>query len=275
MRFGVVASVLLHLCAVGLAFVSIPESWRPKVEQEPYVPIEIISKAELALRTSVPATTKEPIPDIKPEPKPPAPEEKVEPPKPTPEEKKPEAKPEPPPAPKPEAKKPEEKKPEPPKPKPKPKEPEDLDLDRLSALVNKEKQKEQQQEEPAPNAIQGERNQEQIGAGDRLAASDIAKMKAAVSRCWQTSALVGAPEPEKLRVEVQFELNLDGTLKSQPRVVNSLQISLSGNQFWKVAEQVAVRAVIQCQPYDFLAPERYDVWREMQLNFDPTEMAGF
>lgn len=273
MRFGVVASVLLHLCAVGLAFVSIPESWRPKVMPEPYVPIEIISKAELAEMTSVPATRKEPPPEIEPEPKPPAPEEKVEEPLPKPQEKAPEPKLEP--AQAPEVKK-EEKKPEPPKPKPKPKpkEPEDLDLDRLSALVDKEKQKVQQPEEPAPNAVEGERDQKQIGAGDRLAASDIAKMKAAIQRCWNASALIGAPEPEKLRVEVQFELNLDGSLKSQPRVVNSLQISLSGNQFWKVAEQLAVRAVIQCQPYDFLTPDRYEIWREMQLNFDPTEMAG-
>ncbi len=271
MRFGVVASVLLHLCAMGLAFLSIPENWRPKVAPEPYVPIEIISKAELAERTSVPAMAKAPPPEIKPEPKPPAPEEKVEPPKPKLEEKKPEPKPEP--APAPEVKK-EEKRPDPPKPKPKPKAPEDLDLDRLSALVDKEKQKEKAPEEAPAGVPQGERDQQQVGAGDRLAASDIAKMKARIRDCWQASALIGAPEPEKLRVEVQFELNLNGTLKSQPRVVNSLQISLSGNQFWKVAEQVAVRAVIQCQPYDFLAPERYEIWREMQLNFDPTEMAG-
>jgi hypothetical protein len=278
MRFGVVASVLLHLCAIGLAFVSLPSTWRPRIETEPYVPIEIIAEAELDLKTSVPAMTKEPKPEIK-KPEPPKPEEKVEPPKPKPiEEKKPEPKkpePEPEPLPKPELKKPEPPK-EKPKPKPEPKkEPAELDLDRLSALVNKEKQKEAPPEDPLEGAIVGERDQKQVGAGDRLTASDISKMKAAVSRCWQTQALIGAPEPEKLLVQVQFELNLDGTLRGQPRVANALQIGLSGNQFWKVAEQVAVRAVVACAPYDFLTPERYDTWREMQLNFDPREMAGF
>jgi hypothetical protein len=100
-------------------------------------------------------------------------------------------------------------------------------------------------------------------------------MRAAVGRCWQTQALIGAPEPEKLLVQLEVELNRDGTLRGQPRVANGLQISLSGNQFWKVAEQVAIRAVVSCQPYDFLAADRYDSWKDMQLNFDPREMAGF
>lgn len=275
MRFGVVASGLLHLCVIGLAFVSLPDAFRTRIEPEPYVPIEIISEAELALKTSVPAMSKKP--EVKPEPPKPAPE-KVEEPKPKPfEEKKPEPKKEPEPAPV--APKPEVKKPEPEKPKPKPKpapkkEPEELDFDRLSALVDKEKSKEEQPEDPIESILQGDRDQKQVGAGDKLSASDTAKMQAAIMRCWNTSALVGAPEPEKLLVQVQFELNRDGSLRSHPRVANALQINLSGNQFWKVAEQVAIRAVVSCAPYSFLSPDRYDAWKEMELNFDPSVMAG-
>lgn len=275
MRFGVVASVGLHLAAIGLAFVSLPDAFRTRVEPEPYVPIEIISQAELALKTSVPAMTKRPKPEEKPEPPKPKPEEKIEDPKPKPPEEKPKPKPEekkPDPLPKPEVKKPEPDKPKP-KPKPEKKEPEELDFDRLSALVDKEKSKEEP-EDPIESILQGDHDQKQVGAGDKLSASDTAKMQAAIARCWNASALVGAPEPEKLRVEVVFELNRDGSLRSQPRVANALQINLSGNQFWKVAEQVAVRAVVSCAPYGFLAPDRYEAWKEMQLNFDPSVMAG-
>jgi hypothetical protein len=269
MRFGVTTSVLLHACAFGLAFLSLPDSWRPKVASEPVVPIEILSRAELDRLTSVPAARPKPEPKPVEEPKPPAPElqpEPAPPPEPKPEPKpepvavKPEVKPEPKPEPKPAV-------------KPQPKD-DELDFDRLSALVDRERDKQPAGAPPAATT-ESDRAQAQVGAGDRLTASDLAKMRAAVGRCWQTQALIGAPEPEKLLVQLEVELNRDGTLRGQPRVANGLQISLSGNQFWKVAEQVAIRAVVSCQPYDFLAADRYDSWKDMQLNFDPREMAGF
>lgn len=279
MRIGVPASLFLHTAALGLAFFSLPESWRTPVAPDPVIPIELISKAELAELTSVPAVAPKPQPKPESAPEPPKPKEEEKPapkaeeaPKPPP-ETKPEPKPEPKPETKPEVKvEPPKEKPKP-QPKPKPKD-DDLDFDRLAALVDKER-KNQQPNDPAEAAVAGERPQERVGPGDRLTATDIAKMQAAVSRCWQTQALIGAPEPEKLLVQLAIELNRDGTLIGQPRVLNGMQISLSGNQFWKVAEQVAIRAVISCQPYDFLAADRYGVWKEMQLNFDPRVMAGF
>lgn len=281
MRFGVAASVLLHASAIGLAFVSLPENWRPQLASEPYVPIEILSEAELALRTSVPAARPEPDPveePPEPEPEPPA-EEEVEPepqmaPEPEPAPPEPEPEPEPaPPAPEPEPEPEPAPKPEPPKPQP-PRE-RDLDFDRLSALIDKEKQETRPTGAPAEAPREAERAQAQVGAGDRLTASDISKMRAAVGRCWQTSSLIGAPEPEKLLVRLEVRLNRDGTLAGQPRTMNATQINLSGNRFWKSAEQIAIRAVISCQPYDFLSQDRYETWREMELNFDPSQMAGF
>lgn len=278
MRFSVVASVLLHAGAFGLAFVSLPDSWRPRVEPEPVIPVTLLKEAELALKTSVPAAAPKP-PEVEPEPKPepPAPKEAEKPaPKPEPKpDPAPEPKPEPAPAPKAETVTPEPPK-EAPKPKPKPKpKAEELDLDALSALVDKERDKQQPQGAPSETALEAERAQTQVGAGDRLSATDTAKMQAAIQPCWQTSALIGAPEPESLVVRLEIRLNRDGTLADQPRTLNSTQINLSGNRFWKAAEQIAQRAVISCQPYDFLAQERYDVWKEMELNFDPSVMAGF
>jgi colicin import membrane protein len=36
----------------------------------------------------------------------------------------------------------------------------------------------------------------------------------------------------------------------------------------------AVRAVIQGQPYDMLSAATYDLWKEMDINFDPREVFG-
>ncbi|MEM9263008.1 MAG: hypothetical protein AAGA22_05465, partial [Pseudomonadota bacterium] len=114
-----------------------------------------------------------------------------------------------------------------------------------------------------------------VGDGATLSASDITKLRSAVSRCWNASAIVGAPQPEKLKVRLEVRLNRDGTLVRSPKVLNATQINLSGNRFWKVAEQNAIRAVSQCQPYDFLKQDRYDDWKEIEFVFDPTQMAGF
>lgn len=282
MRFGVIASVLLHLAAIGLAFISLPESWRSKVVSEPVVPIELIREAELAEKTSVPAAAPKPKPEEEKKPEPPAPKEepKPEPPKPQPKAEPepaklaeaPKAKPEPVPEKKPEP--PKEKPKEQPKPKPKPKT-DELDFDRLAAVVDKAKKEEAKPEAPSETTLEAEKARAAVGAGDRLTASDISKMKAAVGRCWSVSALAGAPDANKLVVQLEFELNRDGTLVGAPRVANSMQINLSGNRFWKVAEQTAIRAVVSCQPYDFLSPDRYNTWREMELVFDPSEMAGY
>lgn len=99
-------------------------------------------------------------------------------------------------------------------------------------------------------------------------------MRAAIQRCWNAGTIIGAPEPEKLIVIIDFELNRDGTLSSSPRVANELQINLSGNQFWRVAQREALSAVVKCAPYSFLPVERYDNWKEFRLNFNPADMVG-
>lgn len=274
MRVGVPVSIVLHACAAGLAFVSLPEFLRTKVVEAPVIPIELINEAELAEMTSVPAAAPKPKPEEQKKPEPPKVE--AEKPKPTPKaEQAPAPKPEP--VPEPEAKKPEPEKPKPKpqeKPKPKPK-PEDLDLDALSALVDKSRKAETPSDSDATAPLEADRARDAIGAGDRLTASEIDKMRAAVSRCWNASAIIGAPEPEKLVVEIDIDLNRDGSLAGTPRVVNALEIELSGNRFWKVAEQNAVRAVQQCAPYDFFDVARYQEWKAFTLNFDPSLMAGF
>lgn len=290
MRFGVIASVLFHLAIVGMAFITLPSAWRPNVTPEPFIPLDLIREADLALKTSVPAARPDPKPveEIKPdlpdpviEETPPAPVEEKKPdpvtqpePEKAPEVKKPDPEPV-----KPEVK-PEVKKPDPPKEtpavKPKPKN-DELDFDALSQLIDKEKKNEQSKNSQAPSETveTADRARAAVGAGDRLAASDEAKLKAAMAECWNASAIIGAPEPEKLLVVIEFELNRNGTLASPPRVVNELQINLSGNQFWRVAQREALSAVNKCAPYDFLPVERYDSWKAFRFNFDPSQMVGF
>ncbi len=290
MRFAIVSSVMLHVGAFMLAYLSLPD-FRDNPLVEVIIPIEILSEAEIAEETSVPETTAapepvpetpEPEPEPEPEPVAPAPEpepepvtepEETVPPLPEPEEDPVEEAPEPEPEPE---EQPEPVQPDPePQPEPEP-DPDNLDLDFLEDAL-KDLTPDEQRNSPreTPNAVPGERNQDRIGLGQQLTATEYDRIKAHVeSRCWNTQSFIGAPEPEKLVVRVEFELNRDGTLAGNPTVLNQTQIAVSGNPFWRVAERAAITAVRECEPYDFLPENKYDAWREIILNFNPSEMAG-
>jgi hypothetical protein len=272
MRFGVFASLLFHLAILGAAFVSLPSSWRPDVEAEPYIPLELIAEAELDLTTSVPAAAPEPVVEEEPEPELPEPIiEEVPAPEPEPVAAEPEPEPEPEPVVV--AAEPETPEPTPPKKQPtvKPQRTAELDLDALSKLVDKSRDDSAAtaREAPSQTAEAADRPRRAAGAGDRLTASDEAKVQTAVNRCWNVGTIIGAPDPKKLIVTIDIALNRDGTLASPPKVVNQLQINLSRNRFWKVAEREAISAILECAPYDFLPQDRYEAWKEFTFNFIP------
>ena len=84
MRFGLFASVVLHLAIVGAGFILPQFITLPDVTSEPYIPLDLIAEAELDLTTSVPAAAPEPVEEEEPDPD--LPEPQVEEPEPAPAE---------------------------------------------------------------------------------------------------------------------------------------------------------------------------------------------
>ena len=200
-------------------------------------------------------------------------EQKSEPePKPTPKPEEKKADTPKPPAPKPEAKKPEEKpakqaeaqtpakKPAPPKPK------RDFNTDRIAALLNKipdaasEAAPVLPSEEPAPKKVHGQSN----GTEMTMGVNEIDALRARIAQCW--SPPPGGLGAEQIVVQLRMKLNEDGTLVGYPTVANS-----GSSPFFQAAADSAVRAVYQCQPYT-LPSDKYALWRDMILNFDPSDM---
>lgn len=147
-----------------------------------------------------------------------------------------------------------------------------LDFDALDTLIDRVREEEKVRGRQARDLSPPP--DRQLRSAGSLDMDDRARMQEAVARCWNAGAIAGAPRPEGLVVIVDFELDRTGELLSAPVVVNAVQIALSGNAFWKVAGQLAVRAVAACAPYDFLPDSRYDMWREFRITFDPREMTG-
>lgn len=267
----------------------------PKIQPKP-----IETKAE---------PKEEPVPEAKPEPKPeppkPAPQAVTPPPPPPPptpeppkqvEAPKPAPMPEPTPAPKP-IPKPEKvvEAPEPPKvqekPKPEakptpPKPPQRTeeksktpDFADVAALVNKMKTAPTPQPNPAPQTAArtpppaaAPRAEGPSNPNLPVSMSEKDFIRKQVEDKWQFD--LGARDAQNLIVRIKFSLNPDGTLRTQPTIVDEAKMYLPGNESYRSAAESARRAVLKAVPFQ-LPPGDKDKWsQDIILNFDPRMMLG-
>jgi len=70
-------------------------------------------------------------------------------------------------------------------------------------------------------------------------------------------------------VVVHIQLGRDRRLTAEPEVVSS---SGAGPPQCQAAADSAKRAVLSSQPFDMLLPSTYDVWRDIEVTFDPKEL---
>ncbi|MDE1173774.1 MAG: hypothetical protein PW790_08915 [Parvibaculaceae bacterium] len=304
MRNGLYFSVALHVTVILLALVTLPA---PKVL--PSIPsavaVELVDIGDVTnFKKSDKPTDKVKAPQkriVKETPLPVAPQQD----QPKPVEQKPEEKPEPAPEPKPEPKPVEkaEEKPEPtpdkvvdaeaekvkkvepkkaeePKPKkaeakpakPKPtkdkaKKKDDFDPTQIAALLNKvPDKKEKTQAEESTQAVSDDQTESAFAS--KLSMTEIDAFRAQMVKCWTVPA--GAANAADLVVQIEVNLNKDGTLASPPQLVNSGRLS---DPYFRAAADSAMRAIRMCQPYKMPA-DKYDGWKELELDFNPRDMLG-
>jgi hypothetical protein len=296
LRRSTFISVALHL-AVLLWAVAVYTGRALDAPLMTDVPIDILSPSEFTKIKAgmVDAKGDAPLAPKQEEPKPkavtekeaPKPEEKqaVVPPPPPPPEEKAEV------TPKPEPKAPEPPKPEkaekptPPEPKPEPKKAEakpdkpkpklakadakrDFNADRIAALLNKIP--DQAKEPIAKEAPQDTKRKpvrgQTSGTEMTMSVNEIDALRAKIAQCW--SPPPGGLGADAIIVKLRLQLNEDGSLIGPPSVANS-----GSSPFFQAAADSAVRAVFQCQPYT-LPQEKFSLWQDMILTFDPRQMYG-
>jgi outer membrane biosynthesis protein TonB len=105
------------------------------------------------------------------------------------------------------------------------------------------------------------------GAAAQLSQDEIGALKARISSCW--SPPPGIDASTKVVISLRVLLKPDGSLAQQPVMVEGTPSPLG----LPLAES-AKRAVMSCQPYTMLRPEHYQLWKDLQLDFDPRELLG-
>lgn len=119
------------------------------------------------------------------------------------------------------------------------------------------------------NAPKGPQAGAPEGKDTKLTASEAgllgSMMKRQVTRCWNINS--GADGVDRVRVEIEVRLSADGRIAAQPRVVSRG----SGPLYADMADS-AMRALVQCQPYDLPKHLYKGGWDFMIVEFDPSRM---
>lgn len=264
LRRSVIASGILHLGVIAATSVAWPRSMELPDDPPPAIPIELVTVAD---QTNIaPAAPDPPKPDPQPQQETPPP---AEPPPPPPEA---EVAPEPdkPPVPKPAPEKEEvaaaPKNPVRPRLKPQPDVPQKFDVDSVLALLDKDAPK----KTPVPNAKPADVPVKGLGAQDAFTVDLKDALLSQMRECWNIP--VGAPNPEQLIVQVRVFLAPDGSLAQPPQLEPASRAAAASNPYMRSAAEAALRAINVCEPYKHLPPEKYDVWREVVMTFDPSKM---
>ena len=301
MRNGILFSVAFHIAIVAASVIGLPHLRKPPPPTD--IPI-IVEVVEIGPETNVPPPPK---PKVKPKAKP-KPEVKKAPPKkqkPPPAPPKPEPAPEvaavpPPPTPKP--------KPKPiPKPKPKPKvkakpkapavfarvrpsrKPKmpdrfaavlkNLEKDILRPRAKPEKKKEKKKAAPKPEILDQlartlSRRPREFDAAKRVTQSEIDAMantvRKAMLKCWNFQP--GAKGARDIVITIKLRLSPTGHYMDGEILNRAAYLS---DPFKLAAAESAWRAVRnpQCNPYD-LPRDKYKIWKDLTLTFNPREMFG-
>ena len=113
---------------------------------------------------------------------------------------------------------------------------------------------------------------QQAPLGENLTISEIDAIKRQIGRCWLVPAAIGAKDVEEMMVQVRLKLNPDGTLR-ESRIVDRFRMET--NVTYKAVAESALRAIRNPRCSRFNLPlHKFDVWKDMVLRFNPSEMVG-
>lgn len=162
-----------------------------------------------------------------------------------------------------------------PAPKPEPK-PEDkaFDPSQLGALIDKAAQN---APPPAPDAGRARSNQTAVAQNHNpnlpISMTERDFIRTQVERNWGFDP--GARGIEDFIVRVSFSLNPDGTLRDQPKILDTARMNMPGQDAYRAFAERARRAVLRAAPFQMPPggdPARWN--QEIILIFNPKNMVG-
>ena len=106
------------------------------------------------------------------------------------------------------------------------------------------------------------------GHATQLSQNELDALRAKLISLWNPPSAVST-NPDQYVVTIHIRLARDHRLVGQPQVLTSGEGPL-----FEATRDSAVRAVLQAQPYDMLSQTTYELWKELDINFNPREIFG-
>ena len=99
--------------------------------------------------------------------------------------------------------------------------------------------------------------------------SEIEAIRRQIQPCWNFPA--GAQDAGSLRVLIRIRLNRDGSVLGEPKVLD--QNRFAGDHRFRAAAEAGIRAVKnpRCSPLR-LPQEKFDQWKVLTIDFDPSKL---
>jgi hypothetical protein len=140
-----------------------------------------------------------------------------------------------------------------------------INSNEIAALIDKAKEQEVLKQKNF-NKLTQSNVKNSFATGLSLSEEDA--LRAQIFGCW--SVPLGLPYDNNLLVRIKLELKKDGTIMKS-EIIDHERMNKPGQKFYKILAESALRAVRLCQPLR-VPPTGYEKWKNIQLNFDPTEM---
>jgi len=140
-----------------------------------------------------------------------------------------------------------------------------VDTNEIAALIDKAKEAEFTKEKSKSKLTQSSKK-DFFATGLTLSEEDA--LRAQIFGCW--SVPLGLPYDSNLLVRIKLDLKRDGTV-AKSEILDHERMNKPGQKFYKILAESALRAVRLCQPLK-VPPTGYEKWKNIQLNFNPTEM---
>jgi hypothetical protein len=103
----------------------------------------------------------------------------------------------------------------------------------------------------------------------KLTRDTVAEFKAHLDKCWVPVS--GGTGAAKLKLVVRIGLRPDGRLAAAPEVLDGPNPTIG---IAPVFFKSVIRALQQCQPYNFLPASKYKEWKILDLSFTPDGLLG-
>jgi outer membrane biosynthesis protein TonB len=139
------------------------------------------------------------------------------------------------------------------------------DPTKIAALLDKrdERRAAATGEQLSPNPGLGKSN----GNAAVLSQSEIDALRRRLAECWNPP--VGAVNAGNLKVVMRVLFRQDGSVANVPQLVAG-----PPSTFGPAMAESAKRAILTCQPFKMLRPENYEMWKDIEITFDPKDMFG-